>query len=296
MKKTIILNLNHTRTGFNKDDITLVEHKETELKTDDAGNIVQEIHYHPDGEILCTIDHQYNEKKQPILSEQFDGQNELCERNIKQYNEQHQLIREDIYYGENMPAYSTLYQYENNLLVKQDIYDDNEYDYKEKEYHYKNGLLIKEIEYNEEGKEAYIIESNYNQSSILSKKIRHEIQQKDRRSYEFEYDDRQNKIKELVYNYNDELISKSYYTYNEDNQIMETEEEDLDHYQLTKFEYEGKNLIKSMVYGKGNLLLSWSEYLYNEQKEIIKIVNYKQDEVVPSEYRILNEIRYERIS
>ena len=65
-----------------------------------------------------------------------------------------------------------------------------------------------------------------------------EVLEKDKRTYDYEYDERNNRVKELIYNYNDELISKSYTKYNDENRVVEVEEEDLNQYKLTQYQYD----------------------------------------------------------
>ena len=118
-----------------------------------------------------------------------------------------------------------------------------------------------------------------------------EVFEKDKRTYDYEYDERNNRVKELIYNYNDELISKSYTKYNDENRVVEVEEEDLNQYKLTQYQYEGENVIKVSILDKNKKIISWTEFIYDESGKNKQLTQYITDEVDPESYRKLYEIK-----
>ena len=160
--------------------------------------------------------------------------------------------------------------------------------------HYQNGRLIKEFENDDYGKTMNIHTYEYNEKGLVSKYIRDEVQNKDRRTYEYTYDDKNNCVKELVYDYENKLIAKTYRTYNENNQMTETETEDLDNYRKITLEYEGDRVVKNSLLNKKDELQGWAEYTYDENGKENSAKEFIQDEVQPDHFRLLRETRYER--
>lgn len=288
-------NIVHQRTGFDKDDIEPIEYKEAEANFDENGHVVEETHYTEEGDVDNCTRYEYDENGRVISSTQVDSEEYISQKSNMYYDAEGRLIKQGNMYGEDSPEYFTVFEYQNGLLMRQDSYDGDELDYTEKEYEYNEaGQCIKEIDYNDEGEKQYIIENQYNEKGLLVQQVRDEVLNKDRRSYQYEYDEQNNKIKDLIYNYNEELIAKVYYRFNENNQLIEAEAEDLDKYQKTTYQYEGDLLVKIELLDKQGNLQSWTEYQYDDYGNVASIVRHIHDEVDVNAFRILSEVRYER--
>lgn len=295
MPKLTIHTINYLRTGYQENDIAPEEYVASILVYNEHGYVTAENSYNADASLQSATTTQYDDQNRASVVCQYDAEGTLCERVTNSYNEAGQLAEQKMCYGEGLPEYSTLYVYENGLLLRRDCYDEGVFVNTEKKYEYDDqGRVIKEIDFDEDGNQLYVVVNQYDENGRLASYTRDEIQQHDRRTFAFEYDERGNKIKDLIYNYDEALIAKIYTTYNENNQVVEVEEEDLDHYRLTKYEYEGNNLMKVSVYGKDEQLQTWVAYTYDADNRILTQENYAPDEVNPSTHRLMIHIDYIR--
>lgn len=298
MKKPKTLKLycvNYFRTGYGKDDITMERFLENSVLYNEKGEIIRDEHYIAENELDSIIVNEYNEKEQLISNAHYGHDESLIQKNTFAYDEEENLICQNSYYGEGCDPYTSHFVYQNGLLQRQDAYENDQFISTEKEYTYnEEGLIAKLIEYDEDGKIQYITTNEYNDEKLLIRRVRDEIAEKDRRTYLFEYDEHQNKVKELIYDYDDVLISKSYFLFNEKNLMIEKEDEDLDNYQKIIYHYEGENVSKIETFDKEQKLLSWTEYSYDEYNLISKLKHYGIDETDENEYRIRIEYEYVR--
>jgi YD repeat-containing protein len=294
MRKLTIHTINYLRTGYEENDITPEDYISSIAEYDDQGNIISENSYSPDATLQSATVTEYDDNHHPLLLKNYDGEGVLCEQ-ISSVYENGRLVEQTQCYGEGMPEYTTRMVYENDRLVRRDCYDDGEFSYTERALSYnEKGQLIKDVEYDEDGQEMYVTVNEYDENGRLINRVRDEVQQKDRRSAAFEYDERGNKIKDLIYNYEETLIAKIYYRYDEENRLIEEEEEDLDHYRKTCYEYEGEKPVKISVFDKDGNLQSWTAYTYDESGRIQTQDSYANDEVNPAVCRLMNHVDYTR--
>lgn len=295
MKNLKIVKIEHQRIGYDEADIEKLEYTELEASYNEDGQITQEKRFDPDGNLNTLTLNQYDEQGLLVQAEQYDQDHILLQKSVNSYNDKHQLVQQSNYFGEGDVEYVTHYVYDDEgHLLRQEMYDDGEPDYVEKEMHYLDGLLVKEFENDDYGKTMNIHTYEYNDKRLVVKHIFDEVQNKDRRTYEFTYDDRDNCIKELVYDYNNMLIAKTYRQYNELNQLIEIESEDLDHYRKITLEYDGNQVVKNSIIDKEGQLTGWAEYTYDENGKENSAKEFIQDEVQPDHFRLLRETYYER--
>ena len=286
---------NHSRTGYGKEDIAMESFKEITTTFNENGKVLKESHYIAENGLDTLTVNEYNEKGELASTAQYDGEGEMGQKLEFFYDDNGNVVKQNNYYGENCPTFSSHYIYENGLLLKQDSYDDGYFAYTEKEYRYNDkGLLIEQIDFDEDGNKQYVTVNEYNDDGLVVTRVRDEILEKDRRTYHFEYENK-NKVKDLIYDYDEKLIAKIYYKYNENGDIIETEEEDLDNYKKTIYSFEGKALMKAEISDREDKILSWTEYIYDKEDNILNIRNYIRDEVDEDDFRIITEYRYERI-
>jgi len=288
--------VNHFRVSFDKNDIETEKFTESVIHYNEEGKIIREEQYIIGNELDYILTNEYNEKGKLASTSQYDGDKSLVQKTDFFYDKEDVLIQQDNYYGENSLAYTQKFEYENGLLTKLDAYEKGKFIFTEKKYFYnERNLLEKEIEYDEDGNEVYVTTLTYNQDGLLDTKEREEVMAKDLRVYEYEYDARQNKTKELIYNYEDVLIAKICYRYDEEGKLLEKEEEDLDHYQKMNYTYNGKNLCKIETFNQDEKMISWTEYTYDEQDTILSSIHYGIDEMDENAYRPRMEYHYERV-
>lgn len=295
MKKLKIIKTEYQRIGYDEGDIEKVEYVETVAEYNEAGQIVNEDRFDPDGNLNTRTINQYDERGLLCQTEQYDQDQVLLQKSVNIYNDNGFLIQQSNFFGEEDIEYVTHFVLDDaGNLLRQEMYDNGKLDYVERALEYKNGHLVKETENDDYGKAMNVHTYEYNDKGLVSKHIRDEVQNKDRRTYEFTYDDRNNRVKELVYDYNNMLIAKTYRTYNEDNLLVETETEDLDNYRKITLEYDGNQVVKNSIINKEGQLMGWAEYTYDENGKENSAKEFIQDEVQPDHFRMLRETLYER--
>ena len=294
MGKLTIHTINYLRTGYEENDITPEDYISAILEYDNQGNLISENTYNPDATLLSATVTEYDENQHPVLVKNYDGEGMLCEQ-VRSVYEDGRLVEQKQCYGEGMPEYTTRLVYENDRLVRRDCYDEDEFSYTERAFTYnEKGQLIKDVEYDEDGQEMYVTTMQYDENGRVVVRVRDEVQQKDRRTVNFEYDEQGRKIKDLIYNYDEALIAKIYSRYDDQNHLVEQEEEDLDHYRLTTYEYEGNNMVKISAFDKEKNLLSYNTYTYDSEGRVLTQDAYSSDEVNPSVCRLVNHTEYTR--
>lgn len=286
---------NYVRTGFGKEDFSEEQFLESVIINNDEGKPIREEHYLANDLLDYILINEYDDKGNLIAITQYDEEESFIQKTENHYNEDNVLIRQDSLFGEGAPVYSIRYVYQDGVLIKEDSYDEDEFIFTEKEYSYNdNKQLVKQVEYDEEGNTQYITVNEYNSEGLLVRKIIEEVQQKDRRTFCYEYDDRGNRVKELIYNYDNRLLEKNDFTFNEDNLLIEKEEKNQDRHQLTRYTYNGKEVEKVEILDNKGKVMMWVEYQYDENKQPAIIRNFTINESDEKSYRLLSEYRYER--
>lgn len=295
MKTLKIIKKEYQRIGYDEKDIQPVEYLEVSAQYNDHGQILREERFDPDGNLNTLTVNTYNDHGLLWQTEQYDMDNILLQKTVNEYDEHQLLVQENNYFGDGDQVYVTKLVYdEDGNLLRREMYFDGKLDYVENTYEYSDGLLVKEVENDEYGKVLNINTYTYNDKGLLERHVRDEVQNKDRRSYEYTYDDNDNCVKELVYDYDNALIAKIYRQYNEDNKLTETIEEDLDHYRKITLEYDGDLVVKNSIFNKEGQLQAWAEYSYNADGKENCSREFIQDEMQPDHFRQIRETRYER--
>lgn len=285
----------HERTGYGKEDVSMKNYLETNVYYNEAGKAIKEEHFLPDGELETILVNEYDDKGLLKTAKQFDNENVLLQQTDFLYDDYQNIIRQNHYFGDEVTKFSNVFVYENGALVREDVFENNEYIYTEKEYTYDNrNNLIKSVEYDEDGNTKNVVTNEYNEDSFVVKRVRDEILEKDRRVYIFEYDECGNKKKDLIYDYENVLISKTYYLYNEKKQLLEKEEEDLDRYLKTVNTFLDDKMMKSEILDKEGLVVTWTEYGYDDDGLVISQKYFSRDETDSTDFRLIVEYQFER--
>ncbi|MBR4135180.1 MAG: hypothetical protein IKU03_02060 [Bacteroidales bacterium] len=289
-----IIKKEYRRIGYEKSDVEPMEFMEVSAVYDDNNLLLREERFEPDGTLNTLTVNEYNEKHQLVVSEQFDQDNTLLQKTVNTYQD-NLLLSQSFYFGEDTTEYVTKYFYdEEGHEIRRENYVDGKMDYVENIKVYEGGRLVKETENDDYGKPIYEHIYNYNDLGQTTHYVRNEVQNKDRRSYDYEYDERGNRVKELIYDYDNMLIAKKYSTYDEENRLVMVEEEDLDNYRKVKLEYEGKQVVKNYLYERDDKLVGWAEYGYDDNGKEVSATEYIRDEVDPDSHRLLRVTHFER--
>lgn len=293
MKQTKITNTNYLRTGYGETEIKEESYLEAVISYDENGKVLKEVHYTPDGNVESVVENEFDAEGRVVASSQFDENEELCQKNTFTYQDG-RVVKKGCFYGEGSPEYVTRFIIENGLVVREDSYDEDEFDYTEKTHEYdENGREVKTVEFNEEGEILYRNTYEYDADGRVSKRFLEEPMEHDSRTFVYGYDEAGHKTKELMYNYDEKLLARAYFTYNEDGNVTDMEEENLDVFRRTHYTYEGKNCVKIEQFDKEDDLMAWAEYVYDDQDEVVQIKNFIHDEVEPEKYRVSSSISYD---
>lgn len=295
MKSLKIIKKEYQRVGYDAQDIEPVEYTEGYAEYDDNGLLLREERYEPDGTLNTLTVNTYNEHGELVQTEEYDQDDILLQKTVNQYDENQRLAAQSNYYGDASEEYVTKYYYDDDdNVVKQEVYVDGKLDYVEKIATYQNGHPETVTENDDYGKPMYINHYQYDEKGQVSVYIRDEVQNNDRRSYEFTYNDNGDRVKDLIYDYDMKLIAKVNRTFDEQNRQTEIVEEDLDSYRRITMEYDGDKVVKNTMYNKNGDITGWAEYEYADDGRQSMAREFIHDEVEPENFRMLRETFYVR--
>ena len=295
MKSLKITKKEYQRVGYDAQDIEPVEYTEGYAEYDDNGHILREERYEPDGTLNTLTVNTYNENGELVQTEQFDQDDILLQKTVNKYDENQRLASQSNYYGDASEEYVTKYYYDaEGNVVKQEVYVDGNLDYVEKTATFVNGRPDTVTENDDYGNAMYVHHYQYDEKGQVTVYVRDEVQNKDRRTYEFTYNDNGDRVKDLIYDYDMKLIAKVNRTFDEQNRQTEVVEEDLDSYRRITMEYDEDRVVKNTMFDKNSEITGWAEYEYADDGRQSMAREFIHDEVEPQNFRMLRETFYER--
>ena len=295
MKSLKITKKEYQRVGYDAQDIEPVEYTEGYAEYDDNGHILREERYEPDGTLNTLTVNTYNENGELVQTEQYDQDDILLQKTVNKYDENQRLASQSNYYGDASEEYVTKYYYDaEGNVVKQEVYVDGNLDYVEKTATFVNGRPDTVTENDDYGNAMYVHHYQYDEKGQVTVYVRDEVQNKDRRTYEFTYNDNGDRVKDLIYDYDMKLIAKVNRTFDEQNRQTEVVEEDLDSYRRLTMEYDEDRVVKNTMFDKNGEITGWAEYEYADDGRQSMAREFIHDEVEPQNFRMLRETFYER--
>lgn len=295
MKSLKIIKKEYQRVGYDAQDIEPVEYTEGYAEYDDNGLLLREERYDPDGALNTLTVNTYNNRGDLVQTEQYDQDDVLLQKTVNQYDEIQRLASQSNYYGDASDEYVTKFYYdESDNVVKQEVYVNGKLDFVEKTTTYKDGRPETVTENDDYGNPMYIHHYEYDEKGQVAVYTRDEVQNKDRRTYEFTYNENGDRVKDLIYNYDMTLIAKVTRTYDEQNRQTEIVEEDLDSYRRITMEYDGDKVVKNTMFNKEGGITGWAEYEYADDGRQSMAREFIHDEVEPENFRLLRETNYVR--
>lgn len=295
MKSLKITKKEYQRVGYDAQDIEPVEYTEGYAEYDDNGHILREERYEPDGTLNTLTVNTYNENGELVQTEQYDQDDILLQKTVNKYDESQRLASQSNYYGDASEEYVTKYYYDaEGNVVKQEVYVDGNLDYVEKTATFVNGRPDTVTENDDYGNAMYVHHYQYDEKGQVTVYVRDEVQNKDRRTYEFTYNDNGDRVKDLIYDYDMKLIAKVNRTFDEQNRQTEVVEEDLDSYRRITMEYDEDRVVKNTMFDKNGEITGWAEYEYADDGRQSMAREFIHDEVEPQNFRMLRETFYER--
>lgn len=295
MKSLKIVKKEYQRVGYDAQDIEPLEYTEGYAEYDDNGLLVREERYEPDGSLNTLTVNTYNENGELIQTEQYDQDDILLQKTVNHYDDKQRLTAQSNYYGDASEEYVTKYYYdEDDNVVKQEVYVNGDLDYVEKTTTYKDGRRETETENDDYGNPMYIHHYQYDENGRVAVYVRDEVQNKDRRTYEFTYNENGDRVKDLIYDYDMKLIAKVNRNFDEQYRQTEIVEEDLDSYRRISMEYDGDKVVKNTMFDKKGEITGWAEYEYADDGRQSMAREFIHDEVEPQNFRMLRETLYVR--
>ncbi len=295
MKSLKIVKKEYQRVGYDAQDIEPVEYTEGYAEYDDHGQITKEERYEPDGTLNTLTVNTYDEHQHLLQTEQYDQDHILLQKTVNKYDENQRLVSQSNYYGDASDEYVTKFHYdEAGNVVKQEVYVNDKLDYVEKTSTYTDGRPDTVTENDDYGNPMYIHHYEYDEKGQVTVYVRDEVQNKDRRTYEFTYNDHGDRVKDLIYDYDMKLIAKVNRTFDEQFRQTEIVEEDLDNYRRITMEYDGDRVVKNTMFNKKGEITGWAEYEYADDGRQSMAREFIHDEVEPENFRMLRETLYVR--
>ena len=295
MKSLKIVKKEYQRVGYDAQDIEPVEYTEGYAEYDDHGQITKEERYEPDGTLNTLTVNTYDENQHLLQTEQYDQDHILLQKTVNKYDENQRLVSQSNYYGDASDEYVTKFHYdEAGNVVKQEVYVNDKLDYVEKTSTYTDGRPDTVTENDDYGNPMYIHHYEYDEKGQVTVYVRDEVQNKDRRTYEFTYNDHGDRVKDLIYDYDMKLIAKVNRTFDEQFRQTEIVEEDLDNYRRITMEYDGDRVVKNTMFNKKSEITGWAEYEYADDGRQSMAREFIHDEVEPENFRMLRETLYVR--
>ncbi len=295
MKSLKIVKKEYQRVGYDAQAIEPVEYTEGYAEYDDHGQITKEERYEPDGTLNTLTVNTYDEHQHLLQTEQYDQDHILLQKTVNKYDENQRLVSQSNYYGDASDEYVTKFHYdEAGNVVKQEVYVNDKLDYVEKTSTYTDGRPDTVTENDDYGNPMYIHHYEYDEKGQVTVYVRDEVQNKDRRTYEFTYNDHGDRVKDLIYDYDMKLIAKVNRTFDEQFRQTEIVEEDLDNYRRITMEYDGDRVVKNTMFNKKGEITGWAEYEYADDGRQSMAREFIHDEVEPENFRMLRETLYVR--
>ena len=296
MKSLKIIKKEYQRVGYDAQDIEPFEFTETYAEYNEQGQITREERFDPDGTLNTLTVNTYDDNGELLQTEQYDQDDILLQKSVNQYDEHQHLIEQTNYYGDASDEYVTKYYYdEEGHPVKQEVYVNGKLDYVEKTTVYVDGRPETVTENDDYGDPMYIHRYQYDANGRVAVYTRDEVQNKDRRTYEFTYNDNGDRAKDLIYDYDMKLIAKIIRTFDEEGRQTEIVEEDLDSYRRISMEYDGDKVVKNKMFDKKGEITGWAEYEYEDDGKESLAREFIHDEVEPENFRLLRETSYVRM-
>lgn len=295
MKSLKIVKKEYQRVGYDAQAIEPVEYTEGYAEYDDHGQITKEERYEPDGTLNTLTVNTYDENQHLLQTEQYDQDHILLQKTVNKYDENQRLVSQSNYYGDASDEYVTKFHYdEAGNVVKQEVYVNDKLDYVEKTSTYTDERPDTVTENDDYGNPMYIHHYEYDEKGQVTVYVRDEVQNKDRRTYEFTYNDHGDRVKDLIYDYDMKLIAKVNRTFDEQFRQTEIVEEDLDNYRRITMEYDGDKVVKNTMFNKKGEITGWAEYEYADDGRQSMAREFIHDEVEPENFRMLRETLYVR--
>lgn len=237
------------------------------------GNKILEISYDDEGNVIEKYEYVYNDNNNIVSKIIFFDEEIIAERIVYVRNEKEQIISEERHYESGSIEFIN-YEYNETgkLILRKSIDEDNECEWEEF-FEYDNDNLISEIR-KDYGKKVFERKIKYDEAGNVLEIIKQENNEYPIKQV-FDYDNKGNEIKNLIYNHKNILVSKSLFEYDEKSQVIKIEEQDVSKHNTSILNYDaaGNQVMQEDLDIEGNLIQRVvREYNENNEKLSSEII------------------------
>ena len=280
-----------TYNRTNTYDDTIVESKRllSYMEFDENGNLLYDKSFNVDGECENIIRRVYNDEN--LLTEEYfyDGtEDNPYESRFYAYNEKAQAVICKVRYYDDEVEEHFIYDDNNKLLEKKVVYADGSWCVENK-YVWKNDLLVDEVDYDDEDTICQRKKYFYDDQDRLINLELHEINQNNKMSENYEYNEF-GIVKQTTCNYKGDVLTTRTFVYDKQGLVVERVIETQSQYFKYTFAYnEDKLPVTENMLNREDVVLTKREIIYNEDKEEISAKVYSLNIVENNDEYILIE-------
>jgi YD repeat-containing protein len=220
--------------------------KQSYHEFDDTGNLILELAYAHDGEIVDKMEYRYDEAGRMVESLIYGEYDDVLERRVAERDSDGRTIRESIHYLDgSCDTREYFYDDKGNLASMKATDDEDEPEFSEK-FFYEGDKVVKVERYDADDKVIFKEEDSYENGMISSRKI---WSSEDDEPYTLihQFNAAGHKEQELRYNSRDQLIERNIYEEDEQGRVVKIIEENKQRKNTTEFTFDEQgNLIRQV--------------------------------------------------
>lgn len=218
---------------------------------DEAGNLLQEITYNQEKEIVHTYKYSYDAQNHITEELLLDEEGLISEKKQLVWGEDGLKLKEMLFYSDDAFD-TTTFEYNNNKLLVAKITVDEENELEKTEiFDYNGENLTKHIIKDSDNKITFEETYIYNEKNQLNESKAIDKVDNSVNIYKYSYDDKGNVEELLQYNEKNKLVYRRLYEYNAQNKVVKIVEEDAGNKNATFYEYDNHgNIIKEEEFNK----------------------------------------------
>ena len=257
--------------NINSKELDVTKNKYSYKENDKDGNTTLEINYDAFGTIAEKIVRKFDDRKFLVEEIYYDEGEEIAERKTYERNDDGTIKFEFTHYLDN--SFDTLsYQYDGEKnVVSKILKDDEGFVESNEKFEYKNNKLVKKVVYDDNNKLIEELIYRYDENGNV---LEYSNKEKDKyNNYRIvdEYDEKNNRVKSLKYNFNNKLVQISTYLFDEKNRAVKVINEDQNGITTTHLKYDDNDhLIFQEELNANDEINSSVERKYDESGNILQ--------------------------
>ncbi|HOY30594.1 MAG TPA: hypothetical protein PKW80_01825 [Bacteroidales bacterium] len=245
---------------------------------DERGNMIKSLSYNHAGDIHEHYRYTFDEENRMVEQFVYFDENEIVEHHFFVYDDSNNQIQEKIIYEEGGEAIIEFFYDENGNMVKR-VQKDVDGEVEETEtFLFENGRMLCSEMYDEENQLRSRRNYEYNEQGKLVKFTYFTPEPGTGYVTEHYYNEKGLREKTLKYNSGNQLIEKTLFSYDEQDNVTEIIEEDPLTLKKTCLTYDDKNnAVKHEEYNRDDELLISIERTYHDDGKMFEALVYSQN-------------------